>query len=119
MSFDLREALNAIFMKEKYAVPADYSQFAINQYLAKYRQNIPILDKIMCLKLTNEAHFRYLKKKVGWGWPLKVANVEIKKDTLKECIMRYYDCSRLDAESYIKFMSKSEKESIEAFYEGD
>ena len=120
MSFNLREALNGIFMKGKYTVPKDYSQYAINMYLAKYRQYIPVLDQIMRLQLPNEAHFRFLQKKVGWGWPMKIKQdeEEVKKDPYKDYVMRYYECSRLDAESYLKFMSENEKKALKDYYEG-
>lgn len=119
MSFDLKAALNGLFMKGKYTVDKDYSQFAVNTYLGKYKQYIPILNKIMCLRLSNQAHYNYLKKNIGYGWPSKFEIPVEKPDKMIEYLMQYYECSRLDAKDYILFITDQEKEKIKYYYEGD
>ena len=118
MSFNLLDALKGILLKEKYTVDADYSQFAINSYLSKYKQYIPILEQIMCLKLPNQAHYDYLRKKCGLGFPPK-RDLKIIEDPIYKYIMQYYECSRLDARDYAIFMSESEKQALVEYYEGD
>lgn len=119
MSFDLRAALNGILMKAKYEVGPDYSQFAINAYLGKYKQYIPILEKILCLSLPNQAHFDYLKAKVGFGWPSKLELKVPEEDKMIAYIMQFYECSRLDAKDYLLFISDQKKADIKEYYEGD
>ena len=119
MSFNLFEALKGILMKEKYTVDADYSQFAVNLYLSKYKQYILVLDKIMCLKLSNQAHFDYLKKNTGYGIPRKQEIVEKEVEPIIKYIMQFYECSRLDAKDYLMFMSEEEKANLKEYYEGD
>ena len=119
MTFDLREALSGIFMKGKYEVPADYSQFAINQYLSKYKQYIKIVAQLQLLKLPNKAHFKFLQKNVGYGFPNKVDidKTKIKIDPIVEYLMRYYECSRRDAKDYLLFIDEDEINEIREFYE--
>lgn len=119
MSFDLRQALNALFNKEKYSIPADYSQYGINMFLAKYRSYLPVLEPLMLLTLNNKAHFKYLQKKLPYGWPRKVEPVKIEKDPIQEYIMRTYECSRRDAQDYLKFMSEYDKDELKDYYEGE
>lgn len=119
MSFDLRAALNGIFMKGKYSVGPDYSQFAINQYLSKYKQYIVILEQIMCLKLSNQAHFDYLQKVVNFGWPSKREIKAAEEDPLIKYLMQAYECSRLDARDYLIFISDQEKADLIDYYKGD
>ena len=116
MSFNLKDALNGLFMKVKYTVPADYNQFAVNMYLGKYKQYIPILEPILTLKLPNEAHFKYLQKKIGYGWPMKADPIKEEKDVRIEYLMRFYECSRLDAVSYLKFITKQQMDDIIDYY---
>ena len=118
MSFDLRSALNGIFMKAKYTVDADYNQFAINQYLSKYKQFMPVLTPILTLSIPNQAHFDYLAKSVGFGWPSKREIKVQEADPIIKYVMAYYECSRLDAQDYIMFMSKEERNSLIEYYEG-
>ena len=119
MSFNLKDALNGILMKADYTVGPDYSQFAINAYLGKYKQYIPMLNKIMCLNLPNQAHFDYIKKHAGFGWPSKVEIKPMEDDPMLRYIMDYYECSRLDAKDYLIFISDQEKANLKAYYEGD
>lgn len=119
MSFDLRAALNGILMKGKYDVGPDYSQFAINAYLGKYKQYIPILEKILCLALPNQAHFDYLKKHVGFGWPSKLEIKPVEDEPILKYIMDFYECSRLDAKDYLIFISDQEKHDLIEYYEGE
>ena len=117
MSFNLRDALSAIFTKTPYKVGPAYSQFAINQYLSKYKQYISLVAMISTLKLPDEAHFKYLQSNTGYGWPPKR---EIKADEVDpriEYIMRYYKCSRRDAKDYLLFMDEEEIQSLVDFYE--
>lgn len=119
MSFNLRDALNGILMKGKYEVGPDYSQFAINAYLGKYKQYVPVLDKILSLNLPNQAHFDYLKKNCGFGWPSKLEITVHEEDPMIKYVMEYYECSRLDARDYLMFMTEQEKDSIKDYYDGD
>lgn len=119
MSFNLKDALNGILMKAKYEVGPDYSQYAINAYLGKYKQYIPILNKIMRLNLPNQAHYDYLRKNVGYGWPSKLELKTPEEDPLIKYIMQFYECSRLDAKDYLIFISEQEKNDLKLYFEGD
>ena len=119
MSFNLRDALNGIFMKAKYTPGGDYSQFAVNAYLSKYKQYIPVLEQIMWLKLSNRAHYDYLVKVIGFGWPSKREIQSIDEDPLLKYVMDFYECSRLDARDYLMFMSENDKVNLKDYYEGD
>lgn len=119
MSFNLKDALNGILMKAKYEVGPDYSQYAINAYLGKYKQYIPILNKIMCLNLPNQAHYDYLRKNAGYGWPSKLELKIPEEDPLIKYIMQFYECSRLDAKDYLIFISEQEKNDLKLYFEGD
>lgn len=118
MSFNLLDALKGILMKADYSVDADYSQFAINSYLSKYKQYMPILEEIMCLNLPNKAHYDYLRKKCSYGFPPK-RELKIVEDPIYNYIMQFYKCSRLDAKDYAIFMSEQEKKDLVEYYEGD
>lgn len=115
MSFDLRSALNGIFMKAKYTVDTDYNQFAINQYLSKYKQFMPVLTPILNLKIPNQAHFDYLAKSIGFGWPSK-REIKTVEEPLVKYVMQEYECSRLDARDYLMFMSDQEKSALIEYY---
>lgn len=122
MSFNLKEALDGLFLKKKYEVPSDYSQYAVNMYLGKYRTFVPIVNTILVLTLPNKAHFEYLKRNVGFGWPTKVEDKkknDSKEVPIEEYVMKYYECSRLDAKDYLKFMDEHEISIIKKFYEGE
>lgn len=120
MSFNLKEALDGLFLKKTYKVPSDYSQYAVNMYLGKYRTFVPIVQQILCLNLPNQAHFDYLKRHIGFGWPPKVDTPKKEEgDHLEEYLMRYYECSRLDAKDYLKFIDEHEKKMLKDYFEGE
>lgn len=118
MSFNMLDALKGILTKEEYVVDREYNQFAINSYLGKYKQYIPILEQIMCLKLPNQAHYDYLRKMCGYGFPPKL-ELNIVEEPIYKYIMQFYECSRLDARDYAMFMSEQEKKDLVEYYEGD
>lgn len=117
MSFDLREALTAIFTKGKYEVAPGYSQFAINQYLSKYKQYIKLVEQLSTISLPDAAHFKFLQKNTNWGWPQKVDLPKVEADPIVEYLMRYYECSRRDAKEYLLFMDEDELDHIRTYYE--
>lgn len=117
MSFNLKLALDGLFMKADYVVGKDYSQFAVNRYLSKYKSYVEILQNILTLKLPNEAHYKYLKKNLPYGWPRKVELAKEESDPIIEYVMKFYDCSRRDAKDYIKYLSKEEIAEIKYYYE--
>lgn len=117
MSFDLKSALSAIFLKGKYEVAPGYSQFAINQYLSKYKQYIKIVSQLQTLKLPDAAHFKFLQKNTNYGWPPKVNLDKVEEDPTIEYVMRYYKCSRRDAKDYLLFMDKEDLDEIKFYYE--
>ena len=118
MSFNLKAALDGILTKAKYDVTPDYSQFAVNSYLSKYRPYIPILNKIMCLSLPNKAHYDYLRKTIPYGWPAKWEMKIPEENPILKYIMTFYKCSRLDAKDYLMFMSTEEQADLIDYYEG-
>ena len=117
MSFNLKDALNGIFMKGDYNVPKDYNQYIINYYLSKYKSYIEIVDILLPLRLPNKAHFKFLQKHIPYGWPRKVEIKEPEKSIDEEYLMRFYECSRRDAKDYLKFISKEELDQIKDYYE--
>lgn len=117
MSFNLKLALDGILLKTQYKVPHDYSQFAINQYLSKYKCNIGVLEQIICLKLTNEAHFKYLQKLIPYGYKSKLQLEEPKPEPIMQIVMKKYECSRRDAREIIKYLSQEEQDDLLQYYE--
>lgn len=117
MKFNLAEALSAIFMKTKYEVGPDYSQYAIDLYLSKYKQYIGLVARLQLLKLPNAAHFKYLQKHTNFGWPHKVEIEREAPDPFIEYLIRYYNCSRRDAKDYLLYIDNDEKEFLKDYFE--
>lgn len=117
MSFNLRDALNAIFTKTDYIVPKDYNQFAVNLFLSKYKGFIEIVDMLLIKQIPNKAHFKFLQKNLPYGWPRKTELPQKKEDKKIEYVIRFYECSRRDALDYLKYMKEDELKNIIEYYE--
>ena len=42
-----------------------------------------------------------------------------REEEIVEYVMKFYECSRLDAKDYLKFMSEEEQKSLRDYYEGE
>jgi len=97
-----------------------YSPYMINRFISMSNIYIPIVNEINRFQVPNVIHFQYmasvLPKRKQFFKYMKKKKEDNNFESNIECLSKYYEIGRKEAENYLNIMSKEQMKEISDLY---